>query len=47
MTKEKQRAYDILDIMWTDLDGFKEIWNKADFNTKENIVNSIGKIGNK
>jgi len=44
MTKQKEIGYEICNVAWHNLDGYKELWNKADFDTKELIVNEQGRL---
>jgi len=44
MTKQKEIGYEIGNIVWHNLEGYQELWNKADFDTKEKIVNEQGKL---
>lgn len=44
MTKQKEIGYDVGNVAWHNLPGFEELWNKADFDTKELIVNEQGRI---
>jgi len=39
MIKEKELGYKLSDVIWHNLEGYQEIWNKADFDTKEKIIN--------
>ena len=43
-TKPKKIGYEIGNISWHNLDGYQELWNKADFETKEKIVNEQGRL---
>ena len=44
MTKQKEIGYEVGNVAWHNLDGYKELWNKADFDTKEHIVNEQGRL---
>lgn len=44
MTKQKKIGYEVGNIAWHNLDGYQELWNKADFETKEKIVNEQGRL---
>jgi len=44
MTKEKEIGYEIGNVVWHNLEGYQELWNKADFDTKEKIVNTQGEL---
>ena len=44
MTKEKEVGYKLGDVIWHNLDGFEELWNKASFNVKEKIINELGRL---
>ena len=44
MTKQKEIGYEIGNVAWHNLDGYQELWNKADFETKEKIVNEQGRL---
>ena len=42
MKKHKKIGYEVGNVYWHLLKGHKELWNKADFDTKEKIVNETG-----
>ena len=42
MTKEKEAGYDLINLI--KIDGFKELWDKTDCETKDRIVNSVGNL---
>ena len=42
--KQKEIGYEVGSVAWHNLDGYQELWNKADFETKEKIVNEQGKL---
>jgi len=44
MTKQKEIGYEVGNVAWHNLDGYQELWNKADFETKEKIVNEQGRL---
>jgi len=44
MTKEKELGYKLGDVIWHNLEGYQELWNKADFDTKEKIINELGRL---
>jgi len=44
MIKEKELGYKLSDVIWHNLEGYQEIWNKADFDTKEKIINELGRL---
>ncbi|MCG8734783.1 hypothetical protein [Tenacibaculum finnmarkense] len=44
MTRQKELGYKLGDVIWHNLDGYKELWDKADFDTKEKIINELGKL---
>ena len=44
MNKQKEIGYEISNIMWHHLPGFKELWNKTDFDVKEYIVKEQGRV---
>ena len=44
MTKEKEVGYKLGDVMWHNLEGYQELWNKASFDVKEKIINEIGRL---
>lgn len=44
MTKQKEIGYEIGNIAWHNLEGYEELWRKADFDTKEHIVNEQGRL---
>jgi hypothetical protein len=44
MTRTKEIGYDLVNVLWRDLDGFQSLWNSADTETKDKIVNSIGEL---
>jgi hypothetical protein len=43
MDKKKEMGYEICNIAFNNLEGFDVLWTKADFDTKEFIVNESGK----
>lgn len=47
MTKEKELGYELTNIMWRNLDGFQEIWNKSSTEVKDKIVNETGELSYK
>lgn len=44
MTKQKEIGYEIGNVTWHNLEGYEELWRKADFDTKEHIVNEQGRL---
>lgn len=44
MEKHKEIGYELGNVYWHNLDGFKEIWDNNDTETKDNCVNTIGKL---
>jgi hypothetical protein len=44
MTKQKEIGYEVGNVAWHNLDGYQELWNKADFEIKEKIVNEQGRL---
>lgn len=44
MTKEKEIGYKLCNVIWHNLKGFEDLWNKADFDTKEKIINELGRL---
>jgi len=44
MRKEKELGYELLNIVYNNIEEFQELWNKTDFDTKEKIVNGIGDL---
>lgn len=44
MTKQKEIGYEIGNVAWHNLEGYEELWRKADFDTKEHIVNEQGRL---
>ncbi len=44
MTKEKEVGYKLGDVIWHNLEGFEDLWNKASFDVKEKITNELGKL---
>ena len=46
MTKEKELGYKLCNVLFDNLEGFQELWNKADYDTKELIINRLGAISN-
>lgn len=44
MTKQKEIGYEVGNVAWRNLKGYQELWNKADFETKEQIVNEQGRV---
>ena len=44
MERHKEIGYDLCDIYWHNIDGFKNLWNNTDIKTKDKCVNGIGKL---
>jgi hypothetical protein len=44
MTPEREIGYQISNVAWHKLDGYKELWKKAPIETKVEIINEQGKI---
>ncbi len=42
MKKHKEIGYELGNIEWSNLEGFEKLWSRADYDTKEKIVNSLG-----
>jgi len=42
MKKTKEIGYELLRVV--DMDGFMELWNRTDTETKDKIVNGIGEL---
>lgn len=42
MKRTKEIGYELLRVV--DMDGFMEIWNRTDTETKDKIVNAIGEL---
>lgn len=44
MTRQKELGYELGNVLWHNLEGYKELWNKAEFDTKEKIINELGEL---
>lgn len=44
MKKTKEIGYELGNVYWHNLEGFEQLWNKADTETKDKIVNGIGEL---
>ena len=44
MTRQKELGYKLGNVLWHNLEGYQELWNKAEFDTKEKIINELGEL---
>lgn len=47
MRKEKALAYDLTNILWHNMPGYKELWNKTDCDTKDKLLEDLGDLAYK
>jgi len=47
MRKEKAIGYDIINVLSANIDGFKELWDKSEFDSKEAATNGVGDLAYK
>lgn len=47
MRKEKAIGYDLINVLWHNMPGFQEFWNKSEVEVKDGVVNGIGDLAYK
>jgi len=41
---QKELGYRLCDVLWYNLDGYRELWDRSEFYTKEKIINELGEL---
>ena len=44
MTRTKEIGYDLINVIWRNIDDFEKLWNRTDVETKDKIVNGVGEL---
>jgi hypothetical protein len=44
MKRTKEIGYDLVDVVWRNINHFDRLWNATDVETKDKIVNGIGEL---